>query len=159
MSKRQGRDQFGLSSYEAYIERCEAKLAHSASKRQRRAALFNKLQASFGCHHCGLKDHRYLTWNHIDPRAKSKLVPHLYCYPFSVVLAEIRKCNVLCTACHQEETRRQRAANRLVNAPQTRLTREEWEAGRREYLRTHNIKPRRTKNVSMAIQHQPSVPN
>lgn len=160
MTKRQGRDLYGLSSYEAYLEQCERKVTFAASKRQRRAALFNKLQEAFGCHHCGLKDHRYLTWNHVDPSEKSKLVTHLYHYSFPVVLAEMRKCNVLCTACHQEETQRQRRLNKLVSSPQSRLSREEWETGRAEYLRTHNITPRRKKNyVRMALEPQPSTEN
>lgn len=62
-----------------------------------------------GCVHCGEKDVRCLEFDHIDPMTKSfslsevfKLQPKI-----DVVMAEIDKCNILCSNCHRKRTSKQ----------------------------------------------------
>ena len=125
---------FRSASYEAYVRSLDSKTEERNNKRLRRTALFNKLQSHYGCVECGLTDHRYLHWNHVNPDDKYLKVSQLYLRPFSVILKELRKCNVLCHACHQEETKRQREAGAFRSTPRRRLTREQWERGREAYL-------------------------
>jgi hypothetical protein len=73
-----------------------------------RSILWKAYLARVGCQQCGLKDHRFLEWNHRDPSQKKYVVARIYHHRISRVLTEVRKCDVLCTACHKEVTREQK---------------------------------------------------
>jgi hypothetical protein len=56
------------------------------------------------CAHCGIDDHRVLTWHHLDPDKKfDRIANMLSCYSIKSILAEISKCICLCRNCHAIE--------------------------------------------------------
>lgn len=58
------------------------------------------------CVVCGESDPRCLTFDHIDPATKSDTVSNLVGTgaAMTTVMAEIAKCQVLCSNCHAKRT-------------------------------------------------------
>jgi hypothetical protein len=87
-------------------------------KRDRRLYWQDKYKLAKGCARCGYnKCARVLTFNHLDPSTKAVITKNgqtkmhgggMYHLtdpdiPLSVMVAEWRKCEVLCFNCHMEE--------------------------------------------------------
>jgi 5-methylcytosine-specific restriction endonuclease McrA len=75
---------------------------HRAAKR---TALDN-LRSFLACEHCGSTSN--LRFHHRDPATKSFNVSDTR-MPWSAMLAEMRKCDVLCQKCHKAEHKRMKA--------------------------------------------------
>lgn len=81
----------------------EKRRQYKARLRERRDVL--KLER--GCVNCGYSRHpAALEFDHLPGSEKSKDIAALISYgkPWSVVLAEIEKCEVVCANCHRERT-------------------------------------------------------
>jgi 5-methylcytosine-specific restriction endonuclease McrA len=86
-----------------YKERARA---HSAKQiLANRDYIWNYLLAN-PCVHCGEKDPIVLQFDHVDPKSKkynvSNLMRNAYC--LDTIKAEIAKCQVLCSNCHDRKT-------------------------------------------------------
>ena len=66
----------------------------------------NRHKGLCGCSSCGIKDHRVLDYDHINPADKKYLVSQLVnlAYSLKTIKDEIRKCQVLCSNCHRIRT-------------------------------------------------------
>jgi hypothetical protein len=54
-----------------------------------------------GCAICGYKDNPLaLQFDHVDPSLKSGNVSNMLAYSLKKLIAEVRKCRVLCANCH-----------------------------------------------------------
>ena len=65
------------------------------------------LSLSKGCKNCGLLDVRYLQFDHIDRNTKTYTISKMISKSkFSIkdIKQEMRKCQILCYACHKEKT-------------------------------------------------------
>lgn len=79
--------------------------SNSARKlvRDRNKRFKNKvLSMSSGCVACGLKDIRYLEFDHIDPTTKKQTIALMVgrAYGIESIKQEMRKCQILCSSCH-----------------------------------------------------------
>lgn len=76
------------------------------SRRLRRAYWINKFKIASGCTLCGYdKSAVALDFDHLDPKEKSYNISHrLDRATLKSLIAEIRKCRVLCANCHRIET-------------------------------------------------------
>lgn len=85
--------------------------------------LCTKLKLALGCSECGYNSHaEALQWDHIDPNTKFRtkngtLVNpgNMIMYAQSVMLAEFKKCRVLCANCHAVHTKQQQDEIRKLN--------------------------------------------
>lgn len=75
-------------------------------RRLRRSYWINKFKVSKGCEHCGYNTHAVaLDFDHIDPSTKRFTISHrLDRGTLKSIIAEIRKCRVLCANCHRIRT-------------------------------------------------------
>lgn len=76
----------------------------SAKKRLCRRVWLTDLKSKLKCEHCGENTPICLDFHHIDPEKKSKSVAVLMCSGVKKgrILAEIKKCIVLCANCHRK---------------------------------------------------------
>jgi hypothetical protein len=59
------------------------------------------------CVDCGITDPRVLEFDHVDEKTKSFNVCTLFGYSWSIIQAEIDKCEVRCANCHRIRTQLQ----------------------------------------------------
>jgi hypothetical protein len=57
-----------------------------------------------GCADCGERHPACLEWHHLDPREKDGTVSRMMqnCVRWEAILAEVKKCVVLCSNCHRK---------------------------------------------------------
>ena len=87
--------------------------------RQRRFVLhmekIRKIKVSRGCECCGMQESDwpkkfkegfpyFLHFDHIDPKTKTRDVSSMVTYSWRKLIAEIKKCRVLCFRCHAIHT-------------------------------------------------------
>ena len=87
--------------------------------RQRRFVLhmekIRKIKVSRGCECCGMQESDwpkkfkegfpyFLHFDHIDPKTKTRDVSSMVTYSWRRLIAEIKKCRVLCFRCHAIHT-------------------------------------------------------
>ena len=82
---------------------------YTAKKRRaRRAHWINKYKIAKGCTLCGYNAHHTaLDFDHINPLDKELNIARNYSIGLKKLIAEIRKCRILCANCHRIETYRQ----------------------------------------------------
>lgn len=68
----------------------------------RNKAFIDRVRRMFGCKICGENEPVALDFHHTDPSQKDTEVPKLLGYGRKKLLAEIRKCVVLCSNCHRK---------------------------------------------------------
>ena len=87
-------------------------------KLSRRKYWVAKYKEACGCSECGYSGHHSaLDFDHIDPTSKTVDVARLLSKgsPIKVIIAEVRKCRLLCAICHRIHTFNQ-AQERRINA-------------------------------------------
>jgi len=71
------------------------------AKRKKR---LRDLKRKLTCARCGFDDSRALEFHHKDPADKKfKISEKAWSYSWDRVLAEVEKCDVLCSNCHRIE--------------------------------------------------------
>jgi hypothetical protein len=75
--------------------------AYEAGRRAERQRFLNAHKREHGCAICGRKDGG-LDFHHIDPKTKTAPVASLSRYSMTKILAELKKCRVLCNGCHRD---------------------------------------------------------
>lgn len=80
---------------------------HNAARRAQRRAWWKSLTAGIRCEACG--GTRRLHFHHVDPESKYDSVTNLMRAPMPTIVAEMKKCRVLCVNCHMKEHARLRA--------------------------------------------------
>ena len=98
-----------VSNSQSYCRPCGRQVTRDRNKKQReeRRAWIDEYKTSRGCCKCGYNDHPVaLELNHIDPSEKAFTISRVLGsgYTWPTVLAEIEKCNVMCSNCHQIHT-------------------------------------------------------
>lgn len=73
-------------------------------RRAERKAWFGAMKAKMKCLHCPENDSRCLDFHHKDPSVKRDLLSYMVHQALSeaVILAEMAKCDVLCSNCHRK---------------------------------------------------------
>jgi hypothetical protein len=73
-------------------------------RHQRRRVWVHEYKQAAGCSRCGLTDGSCLEFHHVNTSEKELSVSQLLVqgYSNSAVLAEIRKCEVICANCHRQ---------------------------------------------------------
>ena len=75
--------------------------AENNSRRRAKTQKVAEIKAKRGCAHCGIKDHRVLTFHHREPEQKEfTLGRNINNIKWTVWLREATKCDVLCHNCH-----------------------------------------------------------
>lgn len=76
---------------------------------RRRMRWVNRVKTEYGCDECGFNSHpAALDFDHIDPSTKSFLIPRKVGNGnLKALIAEIRKCRILCANCHRVHSRTQ----------------------------------------------------
>lgn len=94
-------------------ERKEKYHTEGKSKIARRAKRINAYKLAKGCEMCGYNEHSVaLDFDHINPKEKKFSVSHrLQHSTIKTLIAEIRKCRVLCANCHRVKTQEERFEN------------------------------------------------
>ena len=64
----------------------------------------HNLKALIGCQQCGEGNPIVLDFDHIDPSTKITQISHMVSSPPVEILAELKKCQVLCCNCHRLKT-------------------------------------------------------
>jgi len=78
-------------------------------KRIRRRHWLDKYKLHKGCEICGYKESAVaLHFDHKYPNKKKRAIAHMMTYSLSNLVAEIRKCRILCANCHYIETDKER---------------------------------------------------
>ena len=67
---------------------------------------YKELKKKYSCSLCGENDPRCLDFHHIDPETKITTVSWLMGQrrPKEIILAEIEKCEAICSNCHRKLT-------------------------------------------------------
>ena len=74
-------------------------------KLARRRRWLQKYKMEKGCEMCGYKEHpAALHFDHLDPATKVAPVANMMKRPIDILVAEIRKCRILCANCHAVHT-------------------------------------------------------
>jgi hypothetical protein len=102
-------------SYQAdhYAKYKDAYLLRAKLRRERLRAEFRmnmlKYMSGKACVECGEADIRVLEFDHLDPESKLFSVSQAVKlgYSWAQVLAEIKKCRMLCANCHKRRTAKQ----------------------------------------------------
>ena len=95
-------------------------------RRARRRLWLKKYMTEQGCAHCGTKDTRVLTFDHIDPSTKSFTIlnnmgPISEYNGVPALIQEVRKCQVLCQNCHKIKTEEENDTSNALNCEDKRL--------------------------------------
>jgi hypothetical protein len=88
--------------------RARARARKTAIKRLRQEQIVAYLKDK-SCESCGFNDIRTLDFDHIDPATKRFGIARALnnCYSWEEILAEIKKCRILCANCHRIRTAEQ----------------------------------------------------
>ena len=109
---------------EAYNKNVMQKKKNQKTRYQLHKSLIDSIKLKYGCEVCGFGKHKYakkwrkhvamlLEFDHIDPKTKTRDVSSMVTYSWRKLIAEIKKCRVLCFRCHAIHTGNQ---NRKDNA-------------------------------------------
>lgn len=71
-------------------------------RKKKRLIFIREIKASRGCKTCGETDFRCLQFHHKDPSIKLFGISRGYTRSMKNLLAEIEKCEVLCSNCHDK---------------------------------------------------------
>jgi 5-methylcytosine-specific restriction endonuclease McrA len=82
----------------------EQKRLHSQKVRAERKQYAHKFLGG-SCSKCGSTNN--LEMDHLDPATKVNNVSRMFTYSMAKFMAELRKCQLLCTNCHRERTKLQ----------------------------------------------------
>jgi hypothetical protein len=84
-------------------------MAHYAWRYYRRRHWLDKYKTAKGCCECGYNTHpAALDFDHIDPSEKEFLIPpNVRSRNLKKLMAEVRKCRVICANCHRVHSRNQ----------------------------------------------------
>lgn len=95
--------------------------------RERRKNIRLKILEQLGnkCSICGSSFD--LEVNHVDRKQKVNSISRMYDYPWEVISEEIKKCNLLCKACHVSYTAKQWANGEIQ--PPNKGVRRQYEHG------------------------------
>lgn len=102
-----GTAEYGKAWRDLHKDRLAAdrKLKYSARayKRRRRYHWLNAYKVAKGCESCGYNKHAVsLDFDHVDPSTKKFTVAHrIDLSTVKTLMAEVRKCQVLCANCHR----------------------------------------------------------
>ena len=77
------------------------RLQQQKQKRTARREWWVELKGSLECKSCGNSDWRCLEFHHRDPKTKKFSLAHSKSYSEDVIVAEMKKCDVLCANCHR----------------------------------------------------------
>jgi len=76
---------------------------------ERRRYWINKYKVARGCDICGYQKKAVaLHFDHIDSSKKKRAVAHMIDVSIKNLIAEVRKCRLLCANCHYIETDKER---------------------------------------------------
>ena len=93
-----------------FPDKMEKRRLRIKSYQQKRRIKLNEikivLQQALGgeCVSCGLTDSRLLDFDHIDPANKTMMISQSLSKPFELLLAEAKKCQLMCPNCHRIKT-------------------------------------------------------
>lgn len=78
-------------------------ISHTALSQKNRNIIIVEKAKECGCKKCGEKRNYVLDFHHVNPQEKSATINHLIkSGSEQTLLAEIDKCDVLCSNCHRE---------------------------------------------------------
>jgi len=81
------------------------KVLYSKKRRSRRKYWLSKYKLALGCSRCGYNEYAgSLDFDHVDRDTKIRPVSRMTLGSLKNLIAEIRKCIVLCRNCHQIKT-------------------------------------------------------
>jgi 5-methylcytosine-specific restriction endonuclease McrA len=88
--------------------RSRARLRHRVQKKALLEVMLKYLEGK-SCAKCGITDIRTFEFDHLDPLKKKFSIARGISnkYSWSVILAEIEKCQILCANCHKIRTAQQ----------------------------------------------------
>ena len=87
-----------------YHRNSKKQIATVTARKRRIKDWFQWFKTTQACA-CGETDPRCLDFHHLDPNDKTGLVGHIaWTGSIRKLLAEIKKCRVLCANCHRKET-------------------------------------------------------
>lgn len=110
MCYREHRASYYISHYAKYRA---AYLLRAKTRRERLRLEFRKniygYMSTQACAQCGIADIRVLELDHLDPKTKRFTISQAVKlgYSWNDVLAEIKKCQILCANCHKIKTAQQ----------------------------------------------------
>ena len=79
--------------------------AYIEARRQSRRDILNRYKMWKGCEFCGYRESPHaLDFDHIDPAQKEAQVSNMLTGSRKRLIAEVRKCRVLCANCHRIHT-------------------------------------------------------
>lgn len=96
----------GLASYlpARYTRGMDSRTAKEIDARKRKRMWLARMKLEKGCSRCGYKRcARALQWHHKDRSTKTFNVSQMLTYRESRILAEIKKCDLICSNCHFEQ--------------------------------------------------------
>jgi hypothetical protein len=87
------------------LYRARARERHAQLRQELRKNMIHYLSGK-SCEICGEDDPRTLDFDHIDPAQKSFGIARAIanCFAWTIILAEIEKCRILCANCHRKHT-------------------------------------------------------
>ena len=87
-------------------------LRYQLARRRRNNDRIARLKAERGCLKCGFRHPAALDFHHRDPAHKKYLISRSWQCKWETILAEIAKCDLLCSNCHRIEHYEQRRATK-----------------------------------------------
>ena len=86
--------------------RVSSRKKYDAKRRKKFLDFTSQLKLKTGCEICGYKKHSCaLHFDHRDPKNKLFSISNGHRYSWKKILAEIKKCRILCANCHAVQTK------------------------------------------------------
>ncbi len=90
--------------------------ARSQVQMRARRDLIQAIKIEKGCTDCGWRGHgEALDFDHLDPKEKKSMVSRIKTLSLESLMAEIAKCEVVCSRCHRIRTAKRRAAAAIID--------------------------------------------
>ena len=90
--------------YRSSPQRRDSIRAANERRRVRQTQRLHDLKAARGCADCGETDPVVLEFDHVDPSTKVGDIAAMAAGSWAAVIAEVRKCEVVCANCHRRRT-------------------------------------------------------
>lgn len=83
------------------VEIAKQKKKYMKTHKYKRGKIINKIKMESGCSDCGFNEHpSVLHFHHLNKKKKLFGIGRGLTRPMSVIMEEIKKCEVLCANCH-----------------------------------------------------------
>jgi hypothetical protein len=99
-----------------YGENKAAQLERVKARKAKTKAWFNEWKKTLKCSRCPEKDPDCLDFHHRDEAEKDRSISKMAGFSKEAILAEAKKCDVLCSNCHRKHHAQKR---QVVNGPLT----------------------------------------